>query len=148
MENTITDETWRGRGKVLLVQNPYPEIADLPSILTPGSSFVWVQHKESLESLASILPQFQHQRMADLVQPFLLPLADLIFERSRREDRSREWEWDGGPKVTITSEWGLICGEAYKSGLVASVFFLGYLVGELPMQHSVQCRTNTRLPSL
>ncbi|KAK9084950.1 hypothetical protein Sjap_025361 [Stephania japonica] len=39
------------------------------------------------------------------------------------------WEWVGGPHVSTVAEWGLVCGEKYKVGLVQSVFFFGCLVG-------------------
>ncbi|CAN0916903.1 Organic cation/carnitine transporter 4 [Linum grandiflorum] len=37
------------------------------------------------------------------------------------------WEWVGGS--TTVSEWGLVCGEKYKVGLVQSAFFVGCLIG-------------------
>lgn len=39
------------------------------------------------------------------------------------------WDWVGGSGSSIVSEWGLICGEKYKVGIVQSVFFVGSLIG-------------------
>ncbi|GLJ54603.1 hypothetical protein SUGI_1173020 [Cryptomeria japonica] len=39
------------------------------------------------------------------------------------------WEWVQGPGVSTVSEWGLICGDKYKVGVVQSAFFLGCLAG-------------------
>ncbi|KAJ4763574.1 Organic cation/carnitine transporter 4 [Rhynchospora pubera] len=39
------------------------------------------------------------------------------------------WEWVGGPGSSIVAEWGLVCGEKYKVGLVQAVFFAGCMVG-------------------
>ncbi|XP_078176030.1 organic cation/carnitine transporter4 [Carex rostrata] len=39
------------------------------------------------------------------------------------------WDWVGGTGSSIVSEWGLICGEKYKVGIVQSVFFFGCLIG-------------------
>ncbi|KAI3928264.1 hypothetical protein MKW98_023865 [Papaver atlanticum] len=42
---------------------------------------------------------------------------------------SGSWEWIGGSGVSTISEWGLICGDKYKVGLVQSAFFAGCMVG-------------------
>ncbi|KAL1363237.1 hypothetical protein HN51_011431 [Arachis hypogaea] len=39
------------------------------------------------------------------------------------------WEWVGGPRMSTVSEWGLICGNKYKVGLVQAVFFGGCMIG-------------------
>lgn len=39
------------------------------------------------------------------------------------------WEWVQGPEASTVSEWGLICGDKYKVGVVQSAFFLGCLAG-------------------
>ncbi|KAH0455594.1 hypothetical protein IEQ34_015626 [Dendrobium chrysotoxum] len=39
------------------------------------------------------------------------------------------WEWVGGPGVSTVAEWGLICGQKYKIGLVQSAFFAGCMLG-------------------
>ncbi|KAH0744327.1 hypothetical protein KY290_032320 [Solanum tuberosum] len=39
------------------------------------------------------------------------------------------WEWTGGTGSSTMSEFGLICGEKYKVGLVQSIFFAGCMVG-------------------
>jgi len=38
------------------------------------------------------------------------------------------WEWVGG---TTVSDWGLICGDKFKVGLVRAVFFVGWTIGLL-----------------
>ena len=52
---------------------------------------VSVQLKGGLERLGAVLLEVRHQRMADLLQPLLLPLADLIYRRSGEEEGNREW---------------------------------------------------------
>ncbi|KAF3777532.1 Organic cation/carnitine transporter 4 [Nymphaea thermarum] len=39
------------------------------------------------------------------------------------------WEWIGGKGLSTVSEWGLVCSERYKVGLVQSGFFAGCLLG-------------------
>ncbi|MED6197951.1 Organic cation/carnitine transporter 4 [Stylosanthes scabra] len=39
------------------------------------------------------------------------------------------WEWVGGPRMSTVSEWGLICGNKYKVGLVQAAFFGGCMIG-------------------
>ncbi|OVA13169.1 General substrate transporter [Macleaya cordata] len=39
------------------------------------------------------------------------------------------WEWVGGSGISTVAEWGLVCGEKYKVGLVQSAFFAGCMVG-------------------
>ncbi|KAK9074200.1 hypothetical protein SSX86_006797 [Deinandra increscens subsp. villosa] len=39
------------------------------------------------------------------------------------------WRWDGGAGVSTVAEWGLVCGEKYKVGLVQAVFFGGCMIG-------------------
>lgn len=38
------------------------------------------------------------------------------------------WEWIGGPESSTVAEWGLVCGEKYKVGLVQALFFGGCMV--------------------
>ncbi|XLR41571.1 hypothetical protein S83_026231 [Arachis hypogaea] len=40
-----------------------------------------------------------------------------------------EWEWVGGRSGSTVSEWGLICGDKFKVGLVQSIFFAGCMIG-------------------
>ncbi|EHA8591614.1 Organic cation/carnitine transporter 4 [Cocos nucifera] len=40
------------------------------------------------------------------------------------------WEWIGGREVSTVAEWGLVCGNKYKIGLVQSAFFAGCMVGK------------------
>lgn len=51
------------------------------------------------------------------------------------------WDWVGGTSSSIVSEWGLICGEKYKVGIVQSVFFFGCLIGksDLSSLNSIPC---------
>ncbi|KAL1197363.1 Organic cation/carnitine transporter 4 [Cardamine amara subsp. amara] len=39
------------------------------------------------------------------------------------------WEWTEGKGSSTVSEWGLICGEKYKVGLVQALFFTGCMIG-------------------
>ncbi|KAJ6799330.1 organic cation/carnitine transporter 4-like [Iris pallida] len=39
------------------------------------------------------------------------------------------WEWVGGRGASTVAEWGLVCGERFKIGLVQSVFFAGCMIG-------------------
>ncbi|KAF7112161.1 hypothetical protein RHSIM_RhsimUnG0254400 [Rhododendron simsii] len=39
------------------------------------------------------------------------------------------WEWVGGLGSTTVAEWGLVCGDKYKVGLVQSLFFGGCMIG-------------------
>ena len=43
---------------------------------------------------------------------------------------SAGWEWDQGSASSTVAEWGLVCGERYKVGLVQAVFFAGCMIGE------------------
>ncbi|ONK71162.1 uncharacterized protein A4U43_C04F5450 [Asparagus officinalis] len=42
-----------------------------------------------------------------------------------------EWEWVGGNKSSTIAQWGLICGNKFKAGVPASLFFIGSLLGTL-----------------
>ncbi|XP_020591827.1 organic cation/carnitine transporter 4-like isoform X2 [Phalaenopsis equestris] len=39
------------------------------------------------------------------------------------------WEWEGGRGVSTVAQWGLVCGQKYKIGLVQSAFFAGCMLG-------------------
>nr|GMD53229.1 organic cation/carnitine transporter 4-like [Ipomoea batatas] len=39
------------------------------------------------------------------------------------------WEWEGGDGSSTVSEFGLICGEIYRVGLVQALFFAGCMIG-------------------
>ncbi|KAJ0481693.1 putative major facilitator, sugar transporter, major facilitator superfamily [Helianthus annuus] len=39
------------------------------------------------------------------------------------------WRWDGGSGMSTVAEWGLVCGQKYKVGLVQSLFFGGCMIG-------------------
>lgn len=39
------------------------------------------------------------------------------------------WEWVGGHNTSIIAEWGLVCGDKFKAGLPASMFFIGSFLG-------------------
>jgi OCT family organic cation transporter-like MFS transporter 4/5 len=39
------------------------------------------------------------------------------------------WEWVGGNDTSIIAEWGLVCGDKFKAGLPASMFFIGSFLG-------------------
>lgn len=40
------------------------------------------------------------------------------------------WEWVGGAASSTVAEWGLVCGEKFKVGLVQAVFFAGCMFGQ------------------
>lgn len=40
------------------------------------------------------------------------------------------WEWVGGADASTVSEWGLVCGDKFKVGLVQALFFGGCMIGE------------------
>lgn len=47
------------------------------------------------------------------------------------------WEWSGPVSASSVSQFGLICGDHYKVGLVQSSFFIGCLIGECaPCMHA------------
>ncbi|XP_027170819.1 organic cation/carnitine transporter 4 [Coffea eugenioides] len=39
------------------------------------------------------------------------------------------WEWIGGPGTSTVAEFGLVCGQKYKVGLVQALFFGGCMIG-------------------
>ncbi|CAK7338321.1 unnamed protein product [Dovyalis caffra] len=39
------------------------------------------------------------------------------------------WDWVGGAGSSTVAQWGLVCGEKYKVGLVQAVFFGGCMIG-------------------
>lgn len=39
------------------------------------------------------------------------------------------WEWAGGGASSTVAEWGLVCGQRYKVGLVQAIFFAGCMIG-------------------
>ncbi|XP_071725841.1 organic cation/carnitine transporter 4-like [Rutidosis leptorrhynchoides] len=39
------------------------------------------------------------------------------------------WRWDGGEGQSTVAEWGLVCGQKYKVGLVQALFFVGSMIG-------------------
>ncbi|XP_028116290.1 organic cation/carnitine transporter 4-like isoform X1 [Camellia sinensis] len=41
------------------------------------------------------------------------------------------WEWIGGSASSTVAEWGLICGQKYKVGLVQSLFFGGCMIDSI-----------------
>ncbi|CAK9158941.1 unnamed protein product [Ilex paraguariensis] len=43
--------------------------------------------------------------------------------------RPGSWEWIHGKGSSTVAEWGLVCGERYKVGLVQSLFFVGCMIG-------------------
>ncbi|KAE9588624.1 hypothetical protein Lalb_Chr22g0357301 [Lupinus albus] len=40
------------------------------------------------------------------------------------------WKWVGGSNRSTVSEWGLICGDKFKVGLVQALFFVGCTIDE------------------
>lgn len=47
--------------------------------------------------------------------------------------RPDSWEWTEGPWSSTAAEWGLVCGEKYKVGLVQALFFGGCMIGEFSL---------------
>ncbi|KAK4750633.1 hypothetical protein SAY87_004115 [Trapa incisa] len=43
--------------------------------------------------------------------------------------RPGTWEWTEGAWSSTAAEWGLVCGEKYKVGLVQALFFGGCMIG-------------------
>lgn len=39
------------------------------------------------------------------------------------------WEWVEGMASSTVAEWGLVCGDKYKVGMVQAVFFAGCMFG-------------------
>ncbi|XP_071696880.1 organic cation/carnitine transporter 4-like [Rutidosis leptorrhynchoides] len=39
------------------------------------------------------------------------------------------WRWDGGEGMSTVAEWGLVCDQKYKVGLVQALFFCGCMLG-------------------
>ncbi|KAI3753857.1 hypothetical protein L2E82_25921 [Cichorium intybus] len=39
------------------------------------------------------------------------------------------WRWDDGDGWSTVAEWGMVCGEKYKVGLVQAAFFAGCMIG-------------------
>ncbi|PWA74473.1 organic cation/carnitine transporter4 [Artemisia annua] len=39
------------------------------------------------------------------------------------------WQWDDGQGWSTVAEWGLVCGQKYKVGLVQAMFFCGSMIG-------------------
>ncbi|KAF5730598.1 hypothetical protein HS088_TW19G00190 [Tripterygium wilfordii] len=50
-------------------------------------------------------------------------------ERSVCRLEPGSWEWTGGPGSSTVAQWGLVCGEKYKVGLVQAAFFGGCMIG-------------------
>ncbi|XP_049414890.1 organic cation/carnitine transporter 4-like [Solanum stenotomum] len=48
---------------------------------------------------------------------------------SRCSSEPGSWEWSGGNGSSTISEFGLICGDKFKVGLVQSIFFAGCMIG-------------------
>ncbi|XP_020109338.1 organic cation/carnitine transporter 4, partial [Ananas comosus] len=42
---------------------------------------------------------------------------------------SAGWAWAGGPGASTVAQWGLVCADRYKVGLVQSTFFAGCMLG-------------------
>lgn len=40
------------------------------------------------------------------------------------------WDWVGGKGSSTVAQWGLVCEEKYKVGLVQALFFFGCMIGQ------------------
>ncbi|XP_024959293.1 organic cation/carnitine transporter 4 [Cynara cardunculus var. scolymus] len=60
-----------------------------------------------------------------------LPNSDCVVAADKGvcELQPDTWQWDGGPATSTVAEWGLICGQKYKVGLVQALFFGGCMIG-------------------
>lgn len=56
------------------------------------------------------------------------------------------WEWIGGTSSSTVAEWGLVCGEKYKVGLVQALFFAGCMIGQLSLSLSRSLYYNFFIP--
>lgn len=85
--------------------------------------FVLVSAAWALEALHSMVIIF-----ADREPAMVCPAGD-----GRCGDRcagaAAGWEWAGGGASSTVAEWGLVCGERYKVGLVQAIFFAGCMIG-------------------
>ncbi|KAJ6844095.1 organic cation/carnitine transporter 1 [Iris pallida] len=45
--------------------------------------------------------------------------------------RRGAWEWVGGSRTSTIAEWELICGNKFRAGIPASLFFIGSLLGSI-----------------
>ncbi|KAJ0874240.1 hypothetical protein HanPSC8_Chr11g0461821 [Helianthus annuus] len=45
------------------------------------------------------------------------------------------WRWDSSEGWSTVAEWGLVCGQKYKVGLVQALFFFGCMIGNNPLLH-------------
>ncbi|RDY13172.1 Organic cation/carnitine transporter 4, partial [Mucuna pruriens] len=54
------------------------------------------------------------------------------------------WEWVGGRSSTTVTEWGLICGDKFKVGLVHSIFFIGWMIGSSTFSYQINARLVVR----
>ncbi|KAM0063449.1 hypothetical protein Hdeb2414_s0003g00091021 [Helianthus debilis subsp. tardiflorus] len=53
------------------------------------------------------------------------------------------WRWDGSEGWSTVAEWGLVCGQKYKVGLVQALFFSGCMIDNtLPISLN-KCTWNT-----
>lgn len=41
------------------------------------------------------------------------------------------WEWNNGLGSSTVAQWGLVCSDKYKVGLVQALFFTGCMIGKL-----------------
>ncbi|KAK1440001.1 hypothetical protein QVD17_05826 [Tagetes erecta] len=50
-------------------------------------------------------------------------------EKSVCELQPGSWQWDDSEGWSTMAEWGLVCGQKYKVGLVQALFFCGSMIG-------------------
>uniref|UniRef100_A0A453D2Z1 Uncharacterized protein n=1 Tax=Aegilops tauschii subsp. strangulata TaxID=200361 RepID=A0A453D2Z1_AEGTS len=60
------------------------------------------------------------------------------------------WEWEQGSGSSTVAEWGLVCGERYKVGLVQAIYFAGCMMGTsataLSFRHSLTVSSGGAFP--
>ena len=85
--------------------------------------FVLVSAAWALEALHTMVIIF-----ADREPAMTCPAGDGLCG-DRCAGAAAGWEWVQGSGSSTVAEWGLVCGERYKVGLVQAIFFAGCMVG-------------------
>lgn len=90
---------------------------------------IFTDAQPSWRCTASQTPDFTHNVPLQLSstsmsgQKWCTPMSDLC------EMDGSLWEWVDGRGSSVVSEWGLICHDKFKSGIPASLFFMGCILG-------------------
>ncbi|CAI9756926.1 unnamed protein product [Fraxinus pennsylvanica] len=98
-----------------------------------GEFGYWQLRHFVLTSLALALEAFHTMVMifTDCEPPWQCSTAGCSSEsKSVCQLETCSWEWIGGARSSTVAEFGLICGQKYKIGLVQSLFFGGCMTGQ------------------